>query len=319
MTGAAGFIGSQLAAACLDRGDHVVGVDLMTDYYEVEQKEANVAALRHDRFEFARHDLANGFDEFAADADVVFHLAGQPGVRASWRQQFDEYLSRNVQATQRVLEACSQSGVARLVYASSSSIYGNADQYPVDEAMRPKPYSPYGVTKLAGEQLCTLYGQNFDLSVASLRYFTVYGPGQRPDMATYRLFEAALGGPIFPLFGDGQQRRDFTYVGDVVTANLAAAEADLQPGSVFNVAGGGDHSMADLIELVGEVTGRPVPVDRRDQERGDVSRTGATTDLARAALGWQPTTDLRTGLERQHQWHLERRRRAGELATETAR
>ena len=310
VTGAAGFIGSQLADACLGRGDQVLGVDLMTDYYDVAQKEANVAALRqYEQFEFVRHDLAIGFDRLVANADVVFHLAGQPGVRASWRQQFDEYLSRNVQATQRVLEACSQHGVGRLVYASSSSIYGNADHYPVDETMRPKPYSPYGVTKLAGEQLCTLYGQNFGLSVASLRYFTVYGPGQRPDMATYRLFEAALGGPDFPLFGDGQQRRDFTYVGDVVNANLAAAEAEVRPGSVFNIAGGGDHSMLELIDLVGEIAGRPVPVDHRDPERGDVTRTGATTDLARSVLGWQPTTSLRAGLERQHAWHRERSRR----------
>ena len=308
VTGAAGFVGSQLAAACLEQGDRVVGIDLMTDYYDVAQKESNLAALSgHERFEFVRHDLATGFDEFADGADVVFHQAGQPGVRASWRNQFDEYLSRNVQATQRVLEACSQHGVGRLVYASSSSIYGNADRYPVDEEMRPKPYSPYGVTKLAGEQLCTLYGQNFGLSVASLRYFTVYGPGQRPDMATHRLFEAALGGPVFPLFGSGEQRRDFTYVGDVVAANLAAGAADVAPGAVFNVAGGGDHSMLELIDLVGEIVGTPVPIDHQDPERGDVTRTGANTDLARTVLGWEPTTGLRTGLEHQHAWHVARR------------
>ncbi len=311
VTGAAGFIGSQIARACLERGDRVVGIDLLTDYYDVGQKRANLERLQqYDSFEFAQHDLAAGFERFAADTDVVFHQAGQPGVRASWRNQFDEYLSRNVQATQRVLEACSQHGVGRLVYASSSSIYGNADHYPVDESMRPKPFSPYGVTKLAGEQLCTLYGQNFGLSVLSLRYFTVYGPGQRPDMATHRLFEAALGGPVFPLFGNGEQRRDFTYVGDVVAANLAAADADIEPGSVFNVAGGGDHSMLELIDLVGEIVGNPVPIDHQNPERGDVTRTGATTDLARTTLGWEPTTSLRAGLERQHEWHLERRNSA---------
>lgn len=308
VTGAAGFIGSQIAQACLERGDRVVGVDLMTDYYDVGQKRRNLERLqRYEAFEFVQHDIATGFDQFVAGADVVFHQAGQPGVRASWREQFDEYLSRNVQATQRVLEACSRSSVSRLVYASSSSVYGNADHYPVDEGMRPKPFSPYGVTKLAAEHLCTLYGHNFGLPVVSLRYFTVYGPGQRPDMATHRLFEAALGGPVFSLFGTGEQRRDFTYVGDVVAANLAAAEAETEPGSVFNVAGGGDHSMLELIDLVGEIVGTPIPIDHRDPERGDVGRTGATTDLARSVLRWEPTTRLRAGLERQHEWHLERR------------
>ena len=215
-------------------------------------------------------------------------------------------MQRNVLATQRVLEASLRCGVARVVYASSSSVYGNADRYPVDEAMLPKPFSPYGVTKLAGEHLCSLYASNFGLSVVSLRYFTVYGPRQRPDMAMHRLFEAAIHGSPFPLFGSGDQLRDFTYVGDVVGANLRASEADVAPGLVANVAGGGEISMAALIGLVEEISGRTVVIDRRPAERGDVHRTGAATTLAESALGWRPDHPLVDGLKRQHSWHLDR-------------
>jgi nucleoside-diphosphate-sugar epimerase len=206
-----------------------------------------------------------------------------------------------------LLEAAVQRGVGRFVYASSSSLYGNAERYPVDESMRPQPFSPYGVTKLAAEHLCSLYGTNFGLSTVSLRYFTVYGPRQRPDMATYRLFEAAIEGTPFPLFGTGEQLRDFTYVGDVVRANLLAGVADVEPGLVVNIAGGGQCSMHELISLVEEVSGRSIEIDRRDAERGDVGRTGALTDRAREVLGWEPQTTLREGLERQYEWHLSRR------------
>ena len=251
VTGCAGFIGSQIASECLGRGDRVRGVDLLTDYYDVDQKRDNLASLLDDdAFEFHQVDLAAGCDELVDGVDVVYHQAGQPGVRASWRNQFDVYLSRNIQSTQRLLEASVQQGISRFVYASSSSVYGNAEQYPVDESMRPQPFSPYGVTKLAAEHMCSLYAANFGLPVVSLRYFTVYGPRQRPDMATHRLFEAALDGTAFPLFGTGDQLRDFTYVGDVVRANLLAGGADVQPGLVANVAGGGECSMHELIAMV---------------------------------------------------------------------
>jgi nucleoside-diphosphate-sugar epimerase len=308
VTGCAGFIGSQISEACLTQGDRVVGVDLVTDYYDVSQKRANLAGLLDQAgFEFRQVDLADGCDDLVAGVDVVYHQAGQPGVRASWRDQFDEYLSRNIKATQRLLEASVRHGVGRVVYASSSSVYGNAERYPVDETMRPQPYSPYGVTKLAAEHLCGLYAANFGLSVVSLRYFTVYGPRQRPDMATHRLFEAALNGTPFPLFGTGDQLRDFTFVGDVVRANLLAGTADVAPGLVANIAGGGECSMKQLIELVEEISGRPVSLDRRPSELGDVGRTGAYTDVARTTLGWQPAVSLRDGLAAQHAWHVARR------------
>jgi UDP-glucuronate 4-epimerase len=307
VTGCAGFIGSHIAEACLANGDHVRGVDLMTDYYDVAQKHANLQQLReHERFEFHRDDLADGCDHLVEGVDVVYHQAGQPGVRDSWRYQFDEYLRRNIQATQRVLEAAVGAGVRRVVYASSSSVYGNAERYPVDESMRLQPFSPYGVTKLAAEHLCSLYAANFGLPVVSLRYFTVFGPRQRPDMATHRLFESALRGTPFPMFGSGDQLRDFTYVGDVVRANLVAADVDVVPGSYFNVAGGGECSMKQLIGLIEEISGRTIELDRRGFERGDVTRTGAVVDRARQHLGWSPDTALRDGLEQQYRWHLAR-------------
>lgn len=308
VTGCAGFIGSQVAHQCLDRGDTVLGVDLMTDYYDIVQKQANLdELLARDGFEYLRFDLADATPDLLDGVDVVYHQAGQPGVRASWREQFDEYLSRNIQATQRLLEAGVQRSLPRFVYASSSSVYGNAERYPVDETMRPQPFSPYGVSKLAAEHLCSLYASNFGLSVVSLRYFTVYGPRQRPDMATHRLFEAAIDGTEFPLFGTGEQLRDFTYVGDVVRANLLAGEADVTPGLVANIAGGGECSMTELIAMVENIAGAPITLDRRDHQRGDVRRTGAVTDVARTSLGWVPEVDLPTGLARQHDWHRSRR------------
>jgi nucleoside-diphosphate-sugar epimerase len=305
VTGCAGFIGSQLALACLEGGQRVVGIDLLTDYYDVTQKRSNLDRLTtHPHFEFHQMDLAAGFDDVAQSADVVYHQAGQPGVRASWRNQFDEYLTRNVAATQRVLEASLRHSVKRVVFASSSSVYGNADRYPVDETMRPQPFSPYGVTKLAAENLCTLYAENFGLSVISLRYFTVYGPHQRPDMAIHRLFKAALTGAPFPLFGSGHQLRDFTYVGDVVRANMLAGHVDVAPGLVINVAGGGECSMLDLIAYVEEIADRRIAVDHRPSERGDVRRTGGSTGLAKLHLGWEPSVSLKEGLARQYQWHV---------------
>lgn len=307
VTGAAGFIGSQLARACLARGDRVIGVDLLTDYYHVAQKRSNLASLATDaRFEFHEMDLVAGCAALLDGVDVVFHQAGQPGVRASWREQFGDYLHHNVAATQRLLDDAVGAGVRRFVYASSSSVYGNAERYPVDETMRPQPFSPYGVTKLAGEHLCSLYAANFGLGVVSLRYFTVYGPGQRPDMATHRLCEAALRGGSFPLFGGGQQVRDFTYVGDVVRANLLAAGADVPAGLVANIAGGGATSMAELIERVERLSGRSITLERLGAERGDVERTSASTDIARTRLGWEPEVTLDEGLALQLEWHVAR-------------
>lgn len=309
VTGAAGFIGSNLVERLLDDGEDVVGVDCFTTYYEPAAKRANIAtASESDRFELRELDLRTADLESMLDGvDVVYHQAGQPGVRLSWDSGFETYESCNVLATQRLLEAARNVGVSRVVYASSSSVYGNAVRYPVTEDMVPHPHSPYGVTKLAAEHLCGLYAANYDLSVVSLRYFTVFGPRQRPDMAIHRLIEAALDDRPFPLFGDGSHVRDFTFVGDVVDANVRAGHAEVAPGTVVNVCAGGSTKMSDLIDAVGAAVGNPVRIDRMPEQAGDVLRTGGDSANARSLLGWRPEHDLHEGIERQTAWHRSRR------------
>lgn len=306
VTGAAGFVGSTLVERLLDDGIEVRGLDNFTDYYDPAAKHRNLTkAASHPSFSLIEADLARA--ELAAvleGIDVVWHLAGQPGVRLSWSDGFGDYVERNITATQRLLEAARTAGTPRLVYASSSSVYGNAERFPTCETDRPEPFSPYGVTKLAAEHLCVLYAANWGLPTVSLRYFTVYGPRQRPDMATHRLCEAALEGTPFPLFGDGSAERSFTYVGDVVEATrLAGVTPGVEAGAVFNVAGGSSVTMAELIDLVGEVVGQPVPIDRRPSQPGDAAKTGGDTSRIEAALGWQATTSLRDGIEAQVAWH----------------
>ena len=307
VTGAAGFIGSTLADALLARGDRVLGVDCFTSYYERAAKEANLSdARRSPRFELAEGDLRScDIDALLDGVDVVFHQAGQPGVRLSWSDGFADYAGHNLLATQRVLEAARRAGQTKVVYASSSSVYGNAASYPTSEDDLPRPHSPYGVTKLAAEHLCNLYAVNWELPTVSLRYFTVYGPRQRPDMAMYRLLEAAISGGSFPLYGDGSAVRDFTYVDDVVAANVAAADHDCEPGTVVNIAGGTSVTMSDLLVLAADVVGTAPTIDRQPDQPGDVARTGGTIDRARAVLGWKPGTDLRSGLTAQAAWHRE--------------
>ncbi len=303
VTGGAGFIGSHLTQRLLGDGHEVRVVDCLTDYYEVDQKLDNLDALGGQAevldVDLRTHDLR----PLVVDCDVVFHLAAQPGVRLSWAEGFAAYDSCNVLATQRLLEACRDTSLSRFVYASSSSVYGDAERYPTHESDLPRPRSPYGVTKLAGEHLCSLYAAAWQVPAVALRYFTVYGPRQRPDMAFHRLCRAVLGGSPFPLYGDGSQIRDFTYVDDVVAANLAAVERDLPPGVVLNISGGTSISLAGVITLVEEITGKAVLIDRRPAQSGDVARTGGSTDLARQVLGWAPVTDLGTGLRRQLDWH----------------
>ncbi|HUR78156.1 MAG TPA: NAD-dependent epimerase/dehydratase family protein [Acidimicrobiales bacterium] len=309
VTGCAGFIGSTISDALLARGDSVLGVDCFTDYYDRESKESNLAgALRHPSFGFVETDLRFAVIEPLLDGvDVVFHQAAQAGVRLSWSDRFAEYESHNVLATQRLLEAAKHVGGPKVVYASSSSVYGNAARYPTRETDLPAPHSPYGVTKLAAEHLCNLYASNWGVQTVSLRYFTVYGPRQRPDMACHRLIEAALSGSAFPMYGDGSAVRDFTFVGDIAAANLAAADAECAPGTVLNVAGGSSIAMADLIALVGELVGTPPALDRLAPQPGDVARTGGTIDRARDSLAWEPAVDLRDGLTAQVAWHRARR------------
>src|SRR5579884_1513335 len=279
VTGAAGFIGSHLAEALAHAGHDVVGVDCFTDYYDPAEKQANARDLG-----VLRLDLAE--DELDLDGvDGVFHLAGQPGVR-SFGEAFPLYLRRNVLATQRVFEACAQAGV-RVVFASSSSVYGDAERYPTPEDVIPRPVSPYGMTKLACEQLAYAYGCSFGLDVVALRYFTVYGPRQRPDMFFRRVCERLLDGGEFEIYGSGDQSRSFTYVDDVVRATRAALER-APAGAVYNVGGGEEASMREAIALLEEISGRTLAVRYVEAARGDMARTSADISRIRAELGWAP-------------------------------
>jgi nucleoside-diphosphate-sugar epimerase len=304
VTGCAGFIGSHLSEALLATGVSVTGIDAFTPYYDEAQKRTNLRALSDQpRFELVEADLRTSPIEPLIDgADVVFHLAAQPGVRVSWADGFPTYVEHNVLATQRLLEALRGSAVDRLVYASSSSVYGNAPRYPTTEDDLPRPHSPYGVTKLAAEHLCRLYAENYAIPTVSLRYFTVYGPRQRPDMGFHRFLTAALSDNAIPLFGDGEQIRDFTYVADVVRATIAAASADVAPGSVFNVAGGSATTVNALLELLGELVGTGIRIERLPPQPGDVRQTGGSIERVRSALGWEPRVDLREGLAAELEW-----------------
>lgn len=305
VTGAAGFIGSRLTAALLSCGVSVVGLDSFAPYYARELKDANLRTVRdHPALDLHEGDLVDAdLKELLDGVDVVFHLAAQPGVRASWDAGFDGCLRTNVLATQRLLEAMAQQAPdARLVYSSSSSVYGDAGGDVLSETAELRPRSPYGVTKLAGEQLCGVYAANWGLRTVALRYFTVYGAHQRPDMALHRLITAALTGRPFPMFGDGTQRRDFTHVTDVVAANMAVLHAEVASGYVCNIAGGTIASLTELIRIVEQVTGADVPIERRAVQPGDVMCTAADTSRARQALDWHPSVTLCEGVAEQVAW-----------------
>ncbi len=306
VTGAAGFIGSHLTERLLADGFDVRGVDCFTDYYDEQIKRANIRdSVASTRFELVEADLAvDEIPPLLEGVDVVFHQAAQPGVRLSWADGFTAYSERNILATQRLLDACRSLALDRFVFASSSSVYGNSDHYPTTETDLPRPFSPYGVTKLAAEHLCAAYAENFGLPTVALRYFTVYGPRQRPDMGFHRLINAGLGGPPFPAYGDGSHVRNFTFVSDVVDANvLAAITADIPPGEMLNICGGGEVSMRDAYALVEELVGSPIPREQRPPASGDVNRTGGSYHKAHEVLGWAPAVDLRQGLAHQVEWH----------------
>ena len=309
VTGVAGFVGSHLAEALLARGDTVLGVDCFTPYYDRAQKEENLATARaHAKFEFVDADLRSVAIEPLLDrVDAVFHQAAQAGVRLSWSDGFGDYVGHNVVATQRLLEAvvAARPG-ARVVYASSSSLYGNQPRYPTREDDLPKPFSPYGVTKLAAEHLCGLYAENWGVSTVSLRYFTVFGPRQRPDMSIHRLCEAAIHGLVFPRYGDGTQIREFTFVDDIVRGNLLGADRDVAPGSYCNLAGGAEITLSALIALVGELAGAPVKVDQQPRQAGDAIRNGGSISRAGELLGWAPQVSLPDGVSAQLAWHRSR-------------
>jgi UDP-glucose 4-epimerase len=304
VTGAAGFIGSTLSDLLLADGHEVVGIDCFTDYYDVALKRANITgALESDRFELAEENLLDcDLNEMLDGIDVVFHQAGQPGVRLSWAEGFDTYSRLNILATQRLLETARSKPLKRFVYASSSSLYGAATSYPTSETDVPTPMSPYGVTKLAAEHLCSLYHHNFGVPTVSLRYFTVYGPRQRPDMATHRLIDSALNGTEFTMFGNGNQIRDFTFVGDAVEANLAAATVESATGGVFNIGGGSAATMHDVVTAVTQAVGNAPNITFGEKVPGDVFRTGADITRAAKILGWKPTVDLAAGITQQAEY-----------------
>ena len=303
VTGAAGFVGSTLVDALLAGKHEVVGIDCFIDYYPRTLKESNLsAACKHPRFRFVEASIVDAPLEPLLDGiDVIFHQAAQAGVRTSWGDDFRIYSDNNVFGTQRLLEAARAAGVKRVVYASSSSIYGDTDDLPMREASRPQPVSPYGVTKLAAEHLAWLYWQSFQLPTVSLRYFTVYGPRQRPDMAFHRFIKAVLKDEPIHLYGDGDQTRDFTYVDDIVAVNIAAATADVA-GKVFNVGGGSRTSVNEVIATIGAIVGREPRIQHHAPQKGDVRHTAADTSLARSLLGYTPRVSLREGLEREVAW-----------------
>jgi len=303
VTGAAGFIGSNLSGRLLDGGAEVIGLDCFTDYYPRPIKEANVATLTgRSGFSFVESTIqAADLDRLLDGATHVFHLAAQAGVRKSWGHDFEVYTTNNIEATQVLLEACIGKPLHRLVYASSSSVYGDAAAIPVREDALPNPLSPYGVSKLAAEHLCHLYSTNHGVPATSVRYFTVYGPRQRPDMAFNRFLRAAQAGEPIGVFGDGEQTRDFTFVADAVAGTIAAGDRG-RPGRAYNLGGGSRVSVNEVLDIVGRVTGKALQIVRGPAQKGDVRDTYADTTLARADLGFRPTVSLADGLADEYRW-----------------
>jgi nucleoside-diphosphate-sugar epimerase len=303
VTGAAGFIGSHLAESLLADGVDVVGVDCFTDYYPRPMKEANLQPLLgHGTFRLVEGRVQDlDLRPVLEGADHVYHLAAQAGVRASWGREFSHYTEHNVLGTQRLLEAALEAGRPRVVYASSSSVYGDATSLPLREDAPCRPVSPYGVTKLAAEHLAVLYHRNFDLPTVSLRYFTVYGPRQRPDMAFHRFFRAARDGEALHVFGDGTQTRDFTFVSDIVAATRAAAVSG-RPGSVYNVGGGERVELNQVLRLIEKVSARPLRVQREEVQKGDMRDTFADTTAAARDLSFRSRVPLSEGLRREWEW-----------------
>jgi UDP-glucuronate 4-epimerase len=318
VTGCAGFVGSHLTESLLTDGHEVIGVDCFNDNYARRQKLDNLEGPQSwETFEFVPIDLSRGeLEELVDECDVIFHLAAEPGVRSSWGGRFEQYLRNNLLATQRVLEAAKAAeGRKRVVYASSSSVYGHAETLPTPEDALPQPFSPYGVTKLGAEEMCSLYWGNHGLETVSLRFFTVYGPRQRPDMAFNRFCHAALNGTPLTVFGDGEQTRDFTYVADIVSALRSAAVVPEAAGRVYNIGGGSRFSVNDALRLLAGYAGRPLNVDYLDSEKGDVRDTGADTTRARAEIGYLPQTGVADGLLAEFEWVREAQAAQGQRRT----
>ena len=299
VTGCAGFIGSHLCERLLANGINTVGIDCLTDYYEPKLKLNNLSSLTsNSHFRFILADIldTNAYHELLDETDLIFHLAAQPGVRASWGVSFNVYLANNVLATQQLLERTRESKrLRKFVYASSSSVYGQIQAESVSEDYRTQPHSPYGVTKLAAEHLCSLYEANYGVPTISLRFFTVYGPRQRPDMAFNRLINAALTDRPFSLYGDGTQERDFTYIQDIVDGLISAAFTEGATG-VYNIGGGHVVTVNEVINLVRELTGKEISIQRTEAQKGDVRRTSADISKIKSILGYQPKVHIKDGL-----------------------
>ncbi len=303
VTGAAGFIGSHLSAALLDSGESVTGIDSFTDYYSRGIKEVNLGTIKgRPGFNFVEAALQDvDLTALLTGVTHVFHLAGQAGVRKSWGGDFDVYIKDNIQATQRLLEAVARAPIQKYVYSSSSSVYGNDVPLPMRENTYLQPLSPYGVTKLAAEHLGNLYCANHGVPAVSLRYFTVYGPRQRPDMAFQRFLTAARDSTPITMYGDGEQTRDFTFVADIVAANMAAAVQG-RPGSVYNIGGGSRVTLNHVLDLIRNVTGKTIEVRREPEQKGDMRHTYADTSAARRDLEFSPRVTLENGLDQQYRW-----------------
>ncbi|TRV50847.1 MAG: NAD-dependent epimerase/dehydratase family protein [Microcystis panniformis Mp_MB_F_20051200_S9] len=305
VTGVAGFIGSSLAQKLLEQGDQVIGIDQFNDYYDPSLKRKNAHILaKYREFKLIEADIqALDWRQLLQGVEVLFHQAAQAGVRASWGDGFRQYTERNINATQIILEAAKETpSLQRMVFASTSSVYGNAETMPTPETLCPQPVSPYGITKLAAERLCWLYHHNFNVPVTSLRYFTVYGPRQRPDMAFHKFFQAAIASKPIGIYGDGKQTRDFTFISDAVAANLAAAVVPEAVGEVFNIGGGSRVVLLDVLDTMEKVIGKPIERLHQGWARGDARHTAADVTKARTILGYNPQVSLAEGLAQEWQW-----------------
>jgi len=303
VTGTAGFIGSHLALRLLKDNHKVTGIDSFTDYYPRWFKEKNLEPLiAHKNFSFMEEDVTRiDLKSLLKDKDYIFHLSAQAGVRASWGESFSIYTHNNIEATQKLLEAARNTPVQKFIYASSSSVYGSCPDLPWQETSPLYPYSPYGVSKLAAEHLCSLYNRNFGVPTVSLRFFTVFGPGQRPDMAFHRFLKAIAENKPIPVFGDGKQTRDFTYIDDIIQANISTMSHG-RPGEIYNIGGGNRKKLADLFPVFENITEKTVKVFWQDSQKGDVPHTAASIQKAEKDLLYSPKTALEDGLSEEWKW-----------------
>ncbi len=305
VTGVAGFIGSHLAETLLKQGHEVIGIDEFNNYYDPILKRKNIANFQDSpNFTLVEENIQSlDLQKLLLDVELIYHQAAQAGVRASWGQSFRAYTERNINATQVLLEAAKDAQkLQRLVFASTSSIYGDAETLPTNEEIKPLPVSPYGITKLAAERLGFLYHKNFGVPFVALRYFTVYGPRQRPDMAFHKFFKAVLADESIPVYGDGQQTRDFTFVSDAIAANLAAAIVPEAVGQIFNIGGGSRVVLAEVLDTMAEIVGKPIKRNHIEKAMGDARHTAADVSKARKILNYQPQVSLRDGLTQEWEW-----------------